>query len=141
VAFDKKGVAALFSLNRCIASFVIPIVVYLGMKRYLPRHVAAGTGNAIGLVWLHQVIAVVIITWLLGLPLLGSYIGKLMSVYCFPLSVFSKIIGSGKKCELDVAGWSSYNLLVPALIWAFVGCVVGHLIDRLKVKEPIVEAL
>jgi hypothetical protein len=31
--------------------------------------------------------------------------------------------------------WSPHNLVVSASIWAFLGCLVGYLIDRLRMKE------
>jgi hypothetical protein len=128
-------------LGRFLAAFFIPIVVHLGMRRLSPRYVGVATGLAIGIVLLYLLQAVAFLLMLTRLVLLSGRIHDVFAVYFFPSKLLSTIIGSYDKYGFDVERWSPQNLVISALIWAFVGCVIGHLIDRRREKQPLVEVL
>jgi hypothetical protein len=69
------------------------------------------------------------------LVLMSGRIHDVFSVYFFPFRVLSLVTGSGDRYALDMEQWFPHNLVISASIWAFLGFLVGYLIDRLRMKE------
>jgi hypothetical protein len=118
-----------------LVALLAPVLVFSVTQRFSPRHVGAATGLAIGLVLLRLLQAFVFLMMLSRLVLLSGKIHDLFAVYFFPSRVLRMVTGSGDRYALDLEQWSPHNLAVSALVWAFLGCGVGYLIDRLRRKD------
>jgi hypothetical protein len=118
-----------------LAAPLAPVLVYSVTQRFSPRHLGAATGLAIGLVLLPLLQAFVFLMMLSRLVLMSGRIHDVFAVYFFPFRVLSMVTGSGDRYDLDMEQWYPHNLVVSAAIWAFLGCVVGRLIDRLRMNE------
>ena len=118
-----------------LAAPLAPVLVYSVTQRFSPRHLAAATGLAIGLVLLPLLQSFVFLLMFFRFVLMGGKIHDVFAVYFFPFRVLSLVTGSGDRYALDMEQWYPHNLVVSAAIWAFLGCVVGRLIDRLRMKE------
>jgi hypothetical protein len=104
-------------------------------QRFSPRHLAAATGLAIGLVLLPLIQSFVFLLMFFRLVLMSGKIHDVFAVYFFPFRVLRMVTGSGDTYALDMEQWYPHNLVVSAAIWAFFGCVVGYLIDRHRSKQ------
>jgi hypothetical protein len=118
-----------------LVALLAPVLVFSVTQRFAPRYVGAATGLVIGLVLLRLLQAFVFLMMLSRLVLLSGKIHDVFGVYFFPSRVLRTVTGSGARHALDMEQWSPQNLLVSALIWGVLGCVVGHVIDRLRMKE------
>ena len=118
-----------------LAAPLASVLVYAVTQRFSPRHLAAATGLAIGLVLLPLLQAFVFLMMLSRLVLMSGKIHDVFAVYFFPFRVLRMVTGSGDRYALDMEQWSPHNLVVSASIWAFLGFLVGYLIDRHRSKQ------
>ena len=118
-----------------LAAPLAPILVYSVTQRFSPRRLAAATGLAIGLVLLPLLQGFVFLMMLSRLVLMSGKIHDVFAVYFFPFRVLRMVTGSGNRYALDVEQWYPHNLVVSASIWAFLGFLVGYLIDRHRSRQ------
>jgi hypothetical protein len=110
-------------------------LVYSVTQRFSPRNLGAATGLAIGLVLLPLLQAFVFLIMLSRLVLMSGKIHDVFAVYFFPFRVLRMVTVSGDRYALDMEQWFPHNLVVSTSIWAFLGCVVGYLIDLHRAKQ------
>jgi hypothetical protein len=118
-----------------LAALLAPVLVYLVARRFAPRHLGAATGLAIGFVLLRLLQVFVFLLMFFQLVLLSGRIHDVFAVYFFPFRVLRIATGSSDRYALEMEQWYPHNLVVSASIWAFLGCVVGYLIDRYRSKQ------
>ena len=118
-------------------AYLFSSAAYLGMKRFSPRHIGAGTGLVVGLVLLYLIQVFIFVLMVFRLVLMGGNIHRVFAVYFFPFRMLRTIIGSSNKYQLDAEQWSTHGLVASALVWAFLGCITGHLMDRRRAASNL----